>query len=67
MRTLLKPMPKRRSFVSRKPGSIVQRREYKLMISRAVAAPLPAARCQASFMFLALTQTTAPTCCLSFE
>ena len=37
------------------------------MIARAVASPSLAARCQASFMPLALTQTTAPTFCFSFD
>src|SRR3954471_8396003 len=61
MRAEERPMPKRRSLVSRKLGSTPQRFEYSAMICGAVALPSLATRHQGSFMPLAFTHTTAPT------
>ena len=55
------PMPKRRSLVSRKLGSMVQRREYRLITVPTGAAASLVARHHGSFMSRACTQTTAPT------
>src|SRR4051794_31826637 len=46
MRTVERPMPKRRSLVSRKLGSTRHRFEYSAMICGAVASPLPVTRHQ---------------------
>ena len=55
-----RPRPNRACFVSRKLSPMVQRRPYGLMITVADATGSLVTRHQASFIFAACTQTTAP-------
>ena len=58
------PRPNRACFVSRKLSSMMKRRPYSLMITVADATGSLVTRHQASFIFAACTQTTAPTVAL---